>query len=77
MTGLKRMRKRANLTLAQLGERLGVSAQAVAKWEHGSAWPSAFYLPQLAEVLGCSIADLYTEDPEDDPDDNSTKEETK
>ena len=71
MVGLKRMRLAAGLSLRELGSRLGVSAQAVHKWETGVAWPSAYLLPQIAEALHCSIADLYTEGPgEAVPDDN-------
>ena len=39
MVGLKRCRKAAGLSLRELGSRLGVSAQAVHKWETGVAWP--------------------------------------
>ena len=64
MQGLKRMRLAAGLSLRELGSRLGVSAQAVHKWETGVAWPSAYLLPQIAEALDCSIAELYAEEPE-------------
>ena len=64
MQGLKRMRLAAGLSLRELGSRLGVSAQAVHKWETGIAWPSAYLLPQIAEALDCSIAELYAEEPE-------------
>lgn len=63
MQGLKRMRLAAGLSLRELGSRLGVSAQAVHKWETGVAWPSAYLLPQIAEALDCSIAELYAEEP--------------
>ena len=65
MTGLKARRTAAGLTLRQIGETVGVSAQAVAKWEAGTAWPSADLLPAIAEALGCSIDDLYGDDPAD------------
>ena len=64
MQGLKRMRTAAGLSLRELGSRLGVSAQAVHKWETGVAWPSAYLLPQIAEALDCSIADLYMDGPQ-------------
>jgi transcriptional regulator with XRE-family HTH domain len=59
MEGLRAMRKAAGLSMADLGRQLGVSAQAVARWENGSAWPSAWYIPRIAEILGCSMAALY------------------
>lgn len=33
---------------------------AVAMWETGARMPRADKLPKLAEVLGCSVADLFT-----------------
>ena len=68
MTGLKARRTAAGLTLRQIGETVGVSAQAVAKWEAGTAWPSAGLLPALAGILGCSIDDLYAGDEPGRPD---------
>ena len=59
MEGLRAMRKAAGLSMAELGKRLGVSAQAVARWENGTAWPSAWHIPRIAEILGCTMAALY------------------
>lgn len=59
MNRLKSYRERKRLTQAQLGKELGVSAQAIAKWESGESYPSAQKLPALADLLGCSIDELF------------------
>ena len=73
MKGLRALRRAAGMSMAELGQLLGVSAQAVSKWEKGTAWPSAFFLPRIAEVFNCSIADLYRE-PVDPVKDNYIEE---
>ena len=47
------------MSQASLACRMGVSQQAIAKWETGVALPNAAKLPLLAEVLGCSIDELF------------------
>lgn len=59
MEGLAPRRKAAGLTQFQLSEKLGVNRAALAMWEIGRSWPSAQLLPALAELLSCSIDDLY------------------
>lgn len=57
-------RKRAHLSQEQLAERLGVSRQAVTKWESGQSAPSTKNLAQLAGVLGVSLDELAGNPPE-------------
>ena len=45
-------RKRLGLTQDQLAERLGVTAQAVSKWENDQSCPDITTLPRLAEIFG-------------------------
>ena len=45
-------RKARSLTQEKLGEQLGVSSQAVSKWEKGESMPDIMILPQLCEILG-------------------------
>lgn len=59
MNRIKALRESAKLTQEQLAEQVKVSQQAVGKWETGAAMPRADKLPELARVLGCTIADLY------------------
>lgn len=61
MRGLKAMRRRAGITVAQLAERLSVTRATIYFWEQGRYLPNAGLLPELAEILGCTIDDLFTE----------------
>ena len=56
---IKQLRFKASLTQEQLAESVGVSAQAVSKWENSVAMPDITLLPQLAEIFGVSIDDLF------------------
>lgn len=48
-------RKRLGMTQDQLAERLGVTAQAVSKWENDQSCPDITMLPKLAEIFSCSV----------------------
>lgn len=52
------LRKSRGLTQEQLGEKLGVSGQAVSKWEKGESLPDILTLPALCKTLGISIDTL-------------------
>lgn len=62
------VRKAAGLTQEQLGELVGVSRQAVSKWESGQTVPDAVTVARLCEALNVS-ADyvLLGQEPEEDP----------
>ena len=47
-------RKQAGLSQEQLGEKLGVSRQAVSKWESAQTNPDVAYLAQMCRVLEVS-----------------------
>lgn len=51
-------RKRLGLTQDQLAEKLGVTAQAVSKWENDQSCPDITMLPKLAEIFGVSTDEL-------------------
>lgn len=53
------LRKEKGMTQEALAERLGVSPQAVSKWETDASMPDVSLLPKLAEQLGCSIDALF------------------
>ena len=48
-TNIKRLRQNKGVTQEALGEVLGVSSQAVSKWENESALPDILISPKLAE----------------------------
>ncbi len=54
---IAQLRKDANLTQAQLGKQLNVSAQAVSKWEHSQAEPDLTTICKL-----CALFDISTDD---------------
>ena len=49
------LRKAKGLTQNELGERLGISFQAVSKWERGETLPDITILPDLANILETTI----------------------
>ncbi|MCM1025195.1 MAG: helix-turn-helix domain-containing protein [Roseburia sp.] len=55
---ISQLRKAQGYTGEALAERLGVSPQAVSKWENGRCLPEASILPGLARALDCSIDSL-------------------
>ena len=48
---IKRLRLDKNLTQEQLATKLGVSTQAVSKWETGAASPDLSMIVPLARLL--------------------------
>ena len=59
---IARLRKEKGWTQAELGEKLGVSNQAVSKWESGMTMPDVMLLPDIAKMFNVSIDDLYCYD---------------
>lgn len=57
-TNLKNLRVIHKYTQEQLAEKIGVTRQAVAKWENGSTVPDISNCMALAELYGVSLDDL-------------------
>ncbi len=55
---LPKQRKNNNLSQEQLADKLGVSRQAVSKWESGSSYPDMDKILQICKVLNCTLEDL-------------------
>ena len=55
---LKEHRLRCQMTQEFVAERLGVSRQAVSKWENGTSDPSTANLLALAKLYGVSAEEL-------------------
>jgi len=53
-------RRAKNLTQENLAERMGVSAQAVSKWENDASCPDVMSLPKLAEILDTTVDALLS-----------------
>lgn len=58
---LKQHRMRCKMTQEFIAETLGVSRQAVSKWENGSAAPSTTNLMAMAKLFGVEAAELLKE----------------
>lgn len=52
---ITRLRLERGLTQERLAARMGVSPQAVSKWENDINYPDVASLPQLADALGTSV----------------------
>ena len=54
-------RKKAGLSQEALAEKLGVSRQAISKWETGASDPSTANLIALAKLFGTTPEELLKE----------------
>lgn len=59
---LYELRKQSGFTQDYVAEKLGVSAQAVSKWENDIACPDIMTLPNIASLYGISIDELFKND---------------
>ena len=59
LLGLPPRRKAAGFTQEALAAALGVPRVTLTMWETGRSWPPAAILPAIADLLLCSIDDLY------------------
>ena len=54
------LRKEKGMKQEELASLLGVSGQAVSKWENDQTCPDISLLPQLAKLLGISVDELLS-----------------
>ena len=57
---IAKLRKENRLNQETLAEKLGVSAQAVSKWENDQSCPDISLLPLLANTFGITVDELLT-----------------
>lgn len=55
---IRRLRQESHLTQVQLAERLGVSYQAVSRWENETTYPDIELLPAIAALFGVTVDHL-------------------
>ena len=60
---ISELRKNKGMTQEQLAQQVGVTAQAVSKWENDLSCPDISILPQLAEALGVTTDELLGRTP--------------
>ena len=56
---IAKYRKAKGFTQEELGAKLGVTNQAVSKWESEVSMPDIMLLPEIATVLNITLDDLY------------------
>lgn len=54
-------RRRAGLTQEALANRIGITPQAISKWENGVGYPDVTLFPVIADVLNIPISRLFGE----------------
>ena len=52
---LPKLRKDNNLSQEQLADKLGVSRQAVSKWESGNSYPDMEKMLQMCRIFNCHL----------------------
>ncbi len=55
---LKKLRRNRDLTQEEVATHLGISFQAISKWERGDGYPDITMLPTLANYFHVSVDDL-------------------
>lgn len=58
---IRRHREACGMTQELVAQKLGLSRQAVSKWESGKAEPSTTSLLSLCDLFGVDVADLLRE----------------
>ncbi len=68
------LRKKKGITQEELANELGVSAQAVSKWENNSSCPDVSLLTQIADYFNVSVDALLRSEEDDIVDFSENKE---
>ena len=56
---IRELRKANNMTQEQLAEIIGISFQAVSKWENNIALPDISLVPTLARIFGVTTDEIF------------------
>ncbi|MGI5897676.1 MAG: helix-turn-helix transcriptional regulator [Candidatus Dojkabacteria bacterium] len=59
---LEHLRKSANLSQEDFAYKLGVSRQAVSKWESGAAYPETEKILKMCDIFNCTLDELMKDD---------------
>ena len=59
---IRALRLQKGLTQEQVAQQLGVTYQAVSKWENGTNTPDIGLLPEIAKLFGVTIDALFHQD---------------
>ena len=58
---LKRLRKFKKISQEKLAEKVGVSRQAVSKWETGESYPEMNNILEICKIFHCNINELVND----------------
>ena len=56
---IKELRRSKGMSQKDIADKLGVTSQAVSKWENDSQLPEMTMLPDIASLFGIQIDDLF------------------
>lgn len=56
---LQKLRKQKNITQGEFADRLGVTAQAVSKWENDLSYPDITLIPTIVTIFNVEVNDLF------------------
>lgn len=56
---LAELRRKTGKKQRQVADELGITPQAVSKWERGLSCPDILMLDEVSKSLGVTIADLF------------------
>lgn len=63
MIHIRERRLRLSISQAKLAAEVRVNQTAISQWERGIVTPSLDNAKRLADALGCTIDDLYADEP--------------
>lgn len=58
---LQKLRKASGMNQEMLADKLGVSRQAVSKWESGASYPETDKLIQMSKIFNCTLDELVND----------------
>ena len=56
---IKELRRSKGMSQKDIADKLGVTSQAVSKWENDGSLPEMTMLPDIASLFGIQIDDLF------------------
>lgn len=74
LNNILELMKKKGISQKELCEKLGINQQAFTNWKNGTHSSYTKYLPQIADILGCSMDFLVGKDHQNAPSDDDLSE---